>query len=204
MEQRYRNDALISGFLDKVGKLRSKRRGYYELIGSILYKSKRKNERGQEVDWELDICDGTVASHGRNGLSISLPNGMNIVFYAKNEISWLQWYRAFEIAVRQKLENFYELKEQIGEGGFATVFRGICRRTGHNMAVKRIDKGSSDAKFLSREGKRRTFLIYLWRKGKLDDSKMLTIFSMLLISGCLYVRSGDSQGLHIEIRRCHA
>lgn len=150
MSSRYGNDALISGYLDKVGKLRTRRRGYYELVGSILYKSKRKSK--DEIEWEIDICDGVVEPRGRNGLSISFSDGPALLFYTKNSESWQRWLASFEIAVQRKVENFYDIHEMVGEGGFAKVFRGTNRQTGALVAVKTIDKGASAEKFLSREG----------------------------------------------------
>ncbi len=56
-----------------------------------------------------------------------------------------------EIKIGLKLDNRYELREFIGKGGMALVYRAVDHRTGHDVAVKLLrPEYSTDKEFLER------------------------------------------------------
>jgi serine/threonine protein kinase len=148
MKIRHGNDAVVSGHLDKVGRFSNKRRGFYQLAGTVLSKSKKRNVGS--VQWEVDVCGARVAAHGRNGVTLTVGKNV-LVLYARDKADWLRWHTALQVAVVQKLETFYAVGRQIGEGGFAHVYIAQDRATGEVVAVKTVDKGASAQSFLSRE-----------------------------------------------------
>lgn len=148
MKIRHGNDAIVSGLLDKIGRFSTRKRGFYQLTGSVLAKSTKK--RRDEVQWEVDICDATLSDHGRNGFMLQFQKTV-VVLYARNYDDWKRWYTAFEVAVKQKVENFYTIGAPIGEGGFATVYKAKDIESQEVVALKTIDKSGSSKAFLSRE-----------------------------------------------------
>jgi Protein kinase domain len=145
---RHGNDAIVSGHLDKIGRFSNSRRGFYQLTGSILAKSSKK--KIDEVRWQLDVCDATVTEHGRNGIAI-IAGKKFLALYARDYKDWHRWFTALQLAALQKVENFYSVQCQVGEGGFASVYKARDIETGEVVALKSIDKSASAKSFLSRE-----------------------------------------------------
>lgn len=148
MKIRHGNDTIVSGLLDKIGRFSTRKRGFYQLTGSVLAKSPKK--RRDEVQWEVDICDATLSEHGRNGIMLQFQTTV-VVLYARDCDEWKRWFAAFQVAVTQKVENFYTIGQQVGEGGFATVYKAMDIESQEIVALKTIDKSGSSKAFLSRE-----------------------------------------------------
>lgn len=148
MKIRHGNDAVVEGTLEKVGRFSRKRRDYYQLTGSIFAKCQKKDHHA--MVWEIDIAGATIDEVGRNGLSITAGK-RHLVLYTRDEDDWRRWRSALKVAVLQKLEVYYRIKEKIGEGGFAVVYLAEDIETRQPVAVKTIDKGASTTDFLSRE-----------------------------------------------------
>lgn len=148
MKIRHGNDAVVTGLLDKVGRFSNRRRGFYQLTGSIFAKSNKRKQ--DDIQWEMDVCDATLSKHGRNGMALRIEQSV-LVLYARDYEDWKRWFVALQVAVVQKVERFYSIGSQIGEGGFARVYKAMDIETGKVVALKSIDKSASSEAFLSRE-----------------------------------------------------
>lgn len=148
MKIRHGNDAFVSGLLDKIGRFSTRKRGFYQLSGSVFAKSTKKKRN--EVQWEVDVCDAKLSEHGRNGLMLQFQKTL-VVLYARDYNDWKRWFTALQVAVIQKVENFYTIGSQIGEGGFARVYKAVDMESQEIVALKTVDKAGSSAAFLSRE-----------------------------------------------------
>mmetsp|Transcript_16474 Transcript_16474/g.24815 ORF Transcript_16474/g.24815 Transcript_16474/m.24815 type:complete len:681 (-) Transcript_16474:109-2151(-) len=66
-------------------------------------------------------------------------------FYARNAIEKKQWMEWLQLESKhEKLEDFFEKLEKVGEGRFANVYRCKHKKTGMSYAVKVIDKTTID------------------------------------------------------------
>lgn len=71
-----------------------------------------------------------------------------------NSVSWLETekYRSYvgkeeaEFGYPRDFDVRYELREEIGRGGYGVVWRARCRQTGNSWAVKVLDKSTLDTK----------------------------------------------------------
>ena len=89
-----------------------------------------------------------------------------------------------EIKIGLKLDNRYELKEFIGKGGMALVYRAVDHRTGHDVAVKILrPEYSTDKEFLERFDREALAaskmthhnIVNLLDVGQLDDIRYLVM-----------------------------
>lgn len=78
-------------------------------------------------------------------------NNNLIVLYARSEEECNVWVSTLRSASRRKLEDYYEVMEIIGEGGFAKVRLGRCLTTNKKRAIKTMDKAEAHAKVLGTE-----------------------------------------------------
>lgn len=78
-------------------------------------------------------------------------NNNLIVLYARSEQDCDVWVSTLRNASQRKLEDFYEVLEIIGEGGFAKVRLGRCLTTNAKCAIKTMNKAEAHAKVLGTE-----------------------------------------------------
>merc|ERR1712118_189236 len=50
-----------------------------------------------------------------------------------------------------EVETHYDVKEQLGKGNYAVVYRGVCKETGEDFALKRINKASNGIDDIDKE-----------------------------------------------------
>lgn len=74
-----------------------------------------------------------------------------IVLYARSEDECNVWVSALRNASQRKLEDYYEVMDLIGEGGFAKVRLGRCLTSNQNCAIKTMNKAEAHAKVLGTE-----------------------------------------------------
>lgn len=139
-------DNNTSGFLRRQGNIAIgtglHRKRYYRLDGSVL--SKQATEHSPAT-WHANILGAEIAQHSKLCFSIFLKNvehedDARLVLYAKTEGCCHRWVECLQNAATRSLEKHYQIGEQIGEGGFASVRLGKCRKTGRVVAVKTIRK----------------------------------------------------------------
>lgn len=159
---RSRSNTVLSGYLRRSGRagktlgLRQKR--YYKLDGAIL--SKHLTENSSAI-WDINVQGAQIGRLGRCNFGIRLnklekraakdfQNNL-IVLYSRTEDECNVWVSALRNASQRKLEDYYEVMDLIGEGGFAKVRLGRCLTTNQNRAIKTMNKAEAHAKVLGTE-----------------------------------------------------
>lgn len=74
-----------------------------------------------------------------------------IILYSKTEEDCTSWVEKLRTASIRTVEGEYEVGNIIGEGGFAIVRVGRCRKTGELRAIKTIEKEEAHAQLYGRE-----------------------------------------------------
>lgn len=74
-----------------------------------------------------------------------------LVLYTRTEDECLVWVAALHQAAERKLEDDYDVMHVIGEGGFAKVRLGRCRKSGELRAIKTMFKSDASAKVFGTE-----------------------------------------------------
>lgn len=85
---------------------------------------------------------------------IQLTSKEKVTLYAGNETDFASWVSAFTDSIQWKIQRFYDLGRDLGQGAFATVKVGVHKSSGEKVAVKIINKISctdEDLKYLQRE-----------------------------------------------------
>ncbi|EUD65412.1 CAMK protein kinase [Plasmodium inui San Antonio 1] len=146
-----KKNSLKEGILYKIGKhLHQFKARYYILFDNLLYYyDKQKNLKPRGFMF-LEGCYVEVISKNDNiskfGFSIC-HKGTNQVqrrdLYVNTYEEREEWLQALYSTTKQNtLYNLYELHEQLGQGKFSTVYRGINKQTNTEFAIKVIDKRS--------------------------------------------------------------
>ncbi|KAF8819238.1 calcium dependent protein kinase CDPK7, partial [Cardiosporidium cionae] len=188
------------GILYKIGKhLHQWRARYFVLIDNVLYYYLKKNDPKPKGFLFLEGC--YVEGH-------SIPSQLNRVgftinhieekvpkriLYADNPVECQEWMDALRSSMKQQsLDHVYHVCEQIGQGKFSVVYRCIHRQTGHEYALKVIDKGKvseHDKELLRSEMAILRLLRYpnvIFFKEVLDTKDRLYIAMELVRGGELY------------------
>lgn len=118
------------------------RKRFYKLDGSVL--SKQATEVGTPT-WHANVLGAEIVQNSKLCFSISLKNVENeddakLILYAKTEECCQRWVVCLQNAATRSLEKLYQIGPVIGEGGFASVRLGKCRKDGRVVAVKTIRK----------------------------------------------------------------
>ncbi|CEM13189.1 unnamed protein product [Vitrella brassicaformis CCMP3155] len=101
---------------------------YVELVEQPLHSSGGSSQGGQGHKFGFSICH-TAETYRRHDL------------YCSSEEERDEWVDALRSGMKQKsIDQMYQVMEQIGQGKFSTVYRGVSRRTGAEYAIKIIDK----------------------------------------------------------------
>ncbi|ANQ08114.1 Asparagine-rich protein [Plasmodium coatneyi] len=146
-----KKNSLKEGILYKIGKhLHQFKARYYILFDNLLYYyDKQKNLKPRGFMF-LEGCYVEVISKNDHinkfGFSIC-HKGTNHVqrrnLYVNTYEEREEWLQALYSTTKQNtLYNLYELHEQLGQGKFSTVYRGINKQTNSEFAIKVIDKRS--------------------------------------------------------------
>lgn len=151
-------DNNTSGYLRRQGKGVSgsvlHRKRWYTLDGSIL--SKQATETSVPT-WHANILGGTVQQLGKLCFVIVLRDPATqgdesrLILYAKTDEVCKKWVQCLHSAATRTLERLYQIGEVIGEGGFASVRLGQCRKTEKIVAIKTICKEKEFMKLYGRE-----------------------------------------------------
>jgi len=72
--------------------------------------------------------------------SSSVTSGSVFELYAPSSSDFDEWEKAFRASIQWRVETYYSVKEEIGAGKFAKVYRGVNNATGRVVAIKSIDK----------------------------------------------------------------
>lgn len=118
------------------------RKRFYKLDGSLL--SKQATEISTPT-WHANVLGAEIVQNSKLCFSISLKNVENeddakLILYAKTEACCQRWVLCLQNAATRSLEKLYQIGPVIGEGGFASVRLGKCRKDGRVVAVKTIRK----------------------------------------------------------------
>lgn len=140
-------DNNTSGYLRRQGKgvggVKLHRKRFYHLDGSILTKQATDIA---PATWHANILGATVEQTGKNAFIIVLRDPgaaegeSRLVLYAKNEELCKKWVQCLHSAATRTLERHYRIGDVIGEGGFASVRLGQCRKSQKVVAIKTIRK----------------------------------------------------------------
>lgn len=108
------------------------------------------------VSWEVNLLDSEVRPLRKRSFVIQLKSKLSLyVTLAPNTTSDLQqWVDVLTASSKRKLENTYTLGSKIGDGAYATVYKGVVTATGEFIAIKTILKRQFDvtmARELDRE-----------------------------------------------------
>lgn len=143
--RRYTKTALTSGL---------HRKRYYRLDGSVL--SKKSTETSAET-WHANILGAAIVKVAKLAFSIKLHDLSTksedsvLILYAKSEEDCKKWVQCLDSAATRSLERHYRIGELIGEGGFATVRVGQCKRTQQVVAIKTMRKEQEYMQLYGRE-----------------------------------------------------
>lgn len=145
-------DNNISGFLRRHGHngrtMGLRRKRFYRLDGAIL--SKHLSEHSPPV-WHANVLGAVLTRHGKTHFSLVLkdpsaqeedssPHASKLVLYARTEELCTRWVDCIHRAATRTLDQCYQVGDLIGEGGFASVRIGQCRRSDRIVAIKTIRK----------------------------------------------------------------
>jgi calcium/calmodulin-dependent protein kinase I len=86
--------------------------------------------------------------------TLQLATKEKLTVFALSEGEFDAWHAALSNSIQWKIERFYEIGVEIGEGAFSHVMRGIHKGTSEHVAVKVIEKhscSSNELTYLQRE-----------------------------------------------------
>ncbi|ETB57751.1 CAMK protein kinase [Plasmodium yoelii 17X] len=146
-----KKNSLKEGILYKIGKhLHQFKARYYILFDSLLYYYDKKNNLKPRGFMFLEGCYVEVIpkndSINKYGFSIC-HKGTNQIqkrnLYVNTYEEREEWLQALYSTTKQNtLYNLYEIHEQLGQGKFSTVYRGINKQTNSEFAIKVINNRS--------------------------------------------------------------
>ncbi|CAN8071195.1 unnamed protein product [Agarophyton chilense] len=135
-----------------------RRKRFYKLDGGILSKHSSENS---DASWIINIQGASIVKLSPTHFAIEHNNldkdaskdfeNNRVILYAKDEDECKSWVDCLRYASQRRIQNAYEIGEVIGEGGFAKVRVGRCRRTGELRAIKTMEKEEAHAKLYGRE-----------------------------------------------------
>ncbi|KAL8445112.1 hypothetical protein Emag_005178 [Eimeria magna] len=144
------SEAAVDGVLLKKGKhLHQWQARFYVLIDNMLYYYKKKGDAKPRGFMFLEGCFvETIPDAGAlrpHGFAIVYPKGDSVArraLYAQSAQEQQEWVDALRASTRQQsLEHVYDVHEQLGQGKFSVVYRGVHVKTKEQFAIKVIDKG---------------------------------------------------------------
>jgi Protein kinase domain len=140
-------DNNISGYLRNQGKVGRAvgiwHKRYYRLDGAVL--SKHQSDQ-TSATWHANIVGATVTQMGKLVFALTLRDTSasaeeaKLMLGARTEEECKKWVECLHSAATRTLEGYYHVGEVIGEGGFATVRVGQCKRTNRMVAIKTMKK----------------------------------------------------------------
>jgi Protein kinase domain/PH domain len=140
-------DNNISGYLRNQGKVGRAigiwHKRYYRLDGAVL--SKHQSDQ-TSATWHANIVGATVTHMGKLAFALTLRDtsasaeGAKLMLSARTEEDCKKWLDCLHSAATRTLEGYYHVGDVIGEGGFATVRIGQCKRTNRMVAIKTMKK----------------------------------------------------------------
>ncbi|CXI43513.1 calcium-dependent protein kinase 7 [Plasmodium berghei] len=146
-----KKNSLKEGILYKIGKhLHQFKARYYILFDSLLYYYDKKNNLKPRGFMFLEGCYVEVIpkndSINKYGFSIC-HKGTNQIqkrnLYVNTYEEREEWLQALYSTTKQNtLYNLYEIHEQLGQGKFSKVYRGINKQTNSEFAIKVINNRS--------------------------------------------------------------
>ncbi|CRG96279.1 calcium-dependent protein kinase 7, putative [Plasmodium gallinaceum] len=146
-----KKNSLKEGILYKIGKhLHQFKARYYILFDNLLYYYDKKRNLKPRGFMFLEGCYVEKISKNEHinkyGFSICHKGTKQVQkrnLYVNSYEEREEWLQALYSSTKQNtLYNLYELHEQLGQGKFSTVYRGINKQTNSEFAIKVIDKRS--------------------------------------------------------------
>ncbi|CRH00099.1 calcium-dependent protein kinase 7, putative [Plasmodium relictum] len=146
-----KKNSLKEGILYKIGKhLHQFKARYYILFDNLLYYYDKKRNLKPRGFMFLEGCYVEKISKNEHinkyGFSICHKGTKQVQkrnLYVNSYEEREEWMQALYSSTKQNtLYNLYELHEQLGQGKFSTVYRGINKQTNSEFAIKVIDKRS--------------------------------------------------------------
>jgi calcium/calmodulin-dependent protein kinase I len=147
-----------SGILLVRSPFTGKRRPRYAILGGSRLRLRDVEAGNTAPSSPLQMYDVDAASlHAvKSSLRfvLQLAAKEKLTLYALSEIEFDSWLSALSDSIQWKVERFYDIGIEIGEGAFSHVMRGKHKHTGETVAVKIINTQScsaSDLTYLQRE-----------------------------------------------------
>ena len=146
----------LEGHLMKVGKtLRSIVTRWYVIRDNFLYTYSRQSDVKPSHVLFLEGCFVEAVSHEERNRSCKY--GMEIIIreeahksrflYASSSQQRQQWMEAIRYHANvHSVEDYYDIKEELGVGRFSSVCMAVSKQSGKQYAIKIIDKGDIDEK----------------------------------------------------------
>ncbi|KAA8491558.1 Myosin light chain kinase A [Porphyridium purpureum] len=133
------------------GMLPVKKKRYFIISGSELTCRAAPND---ESKWTINLLNAQLETDREKLRLVVTAGERKVQLQAANSSDFAAWEKAIKSSRCQNIEQFYELGDTIGEGGFAVVKVGIDRETMTKYAVKIVHKQLDDEhnmQFLHRE-----------------------------------------------------
>ncbi|OAO12156.1 protein kinase [Blastocystis sp. ATCC 50177/Nand II] len=135
-----------SGELFQVARFNSLARCFARIHNNFLYVFNTPS-----AETPSDVCflekatvrknNGDPKSSRHFGFVIQFPAAYDKEFFCATEEEQSQWMKAItDVSGVRRIEDYYDIREKIGEGRFAEVYRCVNKKTGKDYAVKVINK----------------------------------------------------------------
>eukprot|EP00173_Palmaria_palmata_P002072 Plantae.Rhodophyta-Palmaria_palmata.ctg227.p1 GENE.Plantae.Rhodophyta-Palmaria_palmata.ctg227~~Plantae.Rhodophyta-Palmaria_palmata.ctg227.p1 ORF type:complete len:482 (+),score=82.80 Plantae.Rhodophyta-Palmaria_palmata.ctg227:153-1598(+) len=106
-----------------------------------------------DVDWDACLLKCKVTTVRRNSFHLILRSGRKFYFLVQAE-NVTSWADALRRASSHRLEEKFEIAEEIAHGSSARVYRAVNKMSGEEVAVKSIARprfGTEESNYLARE-----------------------------------------------------
>mmetsp|Transcript_475 Transcript_475/g.1641 ORF Transcript_475/g.1641 Transcript_475/m.1641 type:complete len:527 (+) Transcript_475:277-1857(+) len=138
----------LSAFISvKKSFLSQRRLLWLSLRGAVL--TAQEEEEGTSTLWSLCLIDTLVKGKDKGrSIVVIAQKSISVRLFFNNDNDYGTWLDTLARASTWKLQNFYDLEEEIGQGQFARVKKGYEKLTREPVAVKIVRKRHQNVRVL--------------------------------------------------------